>query len=151
MDSRLVRLALRATDALTRAARGEKSAQQLPAHLQKGRQGEDAAYFYLRAQGYVMVARNFRSPRGRGEIDLIGWDGEILSFIEVKTRSRHGIVPAEMAVDGPKRNLLRATARDYLRRVKGRPEVRFDVISLYFHSQNTTPDITLFKNAFPMS
>lgn len=151
MDSRLVRLALRATDALTRAARGDKNPQQLPAHLEKGRQGEDAAYFHLRERGYVIVARNFRSPRGRGEIDLIGWDGDILCFIEVKTRSRHGVVPAEMAVDGPKRNLLRSTARDYLRHVKDRPAVRFDVISLYFHSENAAPDITLFKNSFPMS
>lgn len=150
MNSRLVHLALRATDALTRAARGDANPQ-LPAHLQKGKQGEDAAYFHLREHGYVIVARNFRSPRGRGEIDLIGWDGNILCFIEVKTRSHRGIVPAEMAVDGPKRNLLRGTARDYLHRVKGRPDARFDVVSLYFHSENAVPDITLFKNAFPMS
>ena len=99
----------------------------------------------------MIVARNFRSPRGRGEIDLIGWDADVLCFIEVKTRTGHGIVPAEMAVDGPKRNLLRATARDYLRRMKTSPPVRFDVISLYFHSENAVADITLFKNAFPMS
>ena len=34
-----------------------------PAHLQTGRRGEEDAYFYLRRRGYVMVARNFRSPR----------------------------------------------------------------------------------------
>jgi Holliday junction resolvase-like predicted endonuclease len=56
-----------------------------------------------------------------------------------------------MAVDGPKRSMLRSTADDYLRRLKSKPEVRFDVISLYFHRQNSAPDITLFKNAFPMS
>ncbi len=150
MQGRLTRLALRAADALTRAARAGASPQ-LPRHLQTGSRGEDAAYFYLREQGYVVVARNFRSPRGRGEIDLIGWDADVLCFVEVKTRSRHGVVPAEAAVDGPKRNLLRATARDYLRRIKGRPALRFDVISLYFHSENAPPDITLFKNAFPMS
>jgi putative endonuclease len=151
MNGRLLRLALRATDALTRAARGDANPRQLPAHLQTGRQGEEAAFFYLREQGYTVVARNFRSPRHRGEIDLIAWDGDILCFVEVKTRSRHSLVPAEMAVDGPKRSLLRATARDYLRRMKTRPAVRFDVISLYFHSENSPSDITLFKNAFPMS
>lgn len=151
MHPRLTRFALRVTDALTRAARGDDDPRQLPAHLQKGRDGEDAAYFHLREQGYVIVARNFRSSRGRGEIDLIGWDGDVLCFIEVKTRTARGIVPAEMAVDGPKRNLLRATARDYLRRMKTKPEVRFDVISLYFHSENTALDIALFKNAFSMS
>jgi len=141
---------LRTADALSRA-RGEANPERLPEHLVQGRRGEEAAYFYLREQGYVMVARNFRSPRHRGEIDLIGWDGEILCFIEVKTRGEKGIVPAEMAVDAAKRSLLRATARDYLRRLKSRPNVRFDVISLYFHSENGVPEITLFKNAFPMS
>ncbi|MCU1296428.1 MAG: hypothetical protein JWO91_706 [Acidobacteriaceae bacterium] len=34
--------------------------------------GEEDAYFYLRRQGYLMVARNFRSSLRRGEIDLIG-------------------------------------------------------------------------------
>jgi putative endonuclease len=150
MKGRLTKLALRATEFLIRAEGGE-SCEGEPAHLRTGRQGEDAAYFYLREQGYVMVARNFRSQRHRGEIDLVGWDGEILCFIEVKTRSRKGIVPAEMAVDGPKRSMLRSTADDYLRRLKSKPEVRFDVISLYFHKQNSAPDITLFKNAFPMS
>jgi len=99
----------------------------------------------------VVVARNFRSPRHRGEIDLIAWDGDVLCFVEVKTRTGHTLVPAEMAVDGPKRSLLRATARDYLHRMKSAPTVRFDVISLYFHGENGLPEITLFKNAFPMS
>jgi putative endonuclease len=143
MKGKLTQLVMRAASAM---APGRK-----PAHLATGEQGEDAAYFHLREQGYVMVARNFRSPRHRGEIDLIGWDGDVLCFIEVKTRGRKGIVPAEMAVDGPKRSLLRATARDYLHRVKPLPTARFDVVSLYFHSENASPEITLFKNAFPMS
>ena len=43
-----------------------------PRHQRTGTRGEEDAYFYLRKTGYVMVARNFRSPRCRGEIDLIG-------------------------------------------------------------------------------
>ena len=151
MISKLTRLALRVIDSVARAGREDSNREELPAHLRTGRAGEDAAYFYLREQGYVMVARNFRSPRHRGEIDLIGWDGDVLCFVEVKTRSQRGIVPAETAVDGPKRSLLRSTAYDYLRRLTTRPAVRFDVISLYFHRENGAPAITLFKNAFPMS
>jgi len=151
MKGRLTQLALRAAELLVRAERDPSQPEELPAHLRTGRIGEDAAYFYLRERGYVMVARNFRSPRHRGEIDLIGWDGDVLCFIEVKTRSRHSLVPAEMAVDGPKRSLLRATARDYLRRLKSTPAIRFDVVSLYLHRQNQAREITLFKNAFPMS
>ena len=150
MKSAITQFVLRAADALSRA-RGQTNPDRLPEHLDKGRRGEEAAYFYLRQLGYVMVARNFRSPRHRGEIDLIGWDGEILCFIEVKTRKKRGIVPAEMAVDGAKRSLLRTTARDYLRRMKTQPTIRFDVISLYFHSDESAAEITLFKNSFPMS
>jgi putative endonuclease len=151
MKGSITQLALRATEFLIRAERDSSNAEELPAHLRTGRAGEDAAYFYLREQGYVMVARNFRSPKHRGEIDLIGWDGDVLCFIEVKTRSRHSLVPAELAVDGAKRSLLRATARDYLRCLKTSPSIRFDVVSLYLHRQNQARDITLFKNAFPMS
>jgi putative endonuclease len=143
MKGKITQAVLRVAGAMVRAKK--------PAHLVTGEQGEDAAYFHLRQQGYTMVARNFRSPRHRGEIDLIGWDGDTLCFIEVKTRRRKGMVPAEMAVDGAKRSLLKATARDYLRRVKPLPTARFDVVSLYFHSESAAPEITLFKNAFPMS
>ena len=45
-------------------------------HLRTGQRGEEDAYFYLRRHGYIMVARNFRSPNRRGEIDLIGWHND---------------------------------------------------------------------------
>jgi putative endonuclease len=98
-----------------------------------------------------MVARNFRSPRHKGEIDLIGWDGDELCFVEVKTRQKRSFVAAEAAVDAPKQAMLRMTARSYLRRLKAVPPVRFDIVSRYCENQGGPPDITLFKNAFPMS
>ncbi|MGH9576228.1 MAG: YraN family protein, partial [Terriglobales bacterium] len=116
-----------------------------------GRRGEEEAYFYLRQQGYVMVARNFRSPRRRGEVDLIGWDGDVLCFIEVKTRSSQEVMPAEAAVDREKQHDLAAVAREYLRRVAGQPPFRFDIVSVYVEGAEAAPAITLFKNAFPMS
>ena len=51
-----------------------------------GVRGEEDAYFHLRNLGYVMVARNFRSPRCRGEIDLIGWDADVFVLLKL----RHG-------------------------------------------------------------
>src|SRR6202795_4926798 len=54
---------------------------------QRGVRGETFAYWYLRRHGYVFVARNY-IPRGaKGEIDLVGYDGETLAFIEVRTRT----------------------------------------------------------------
>jgi len=72
----------------------------LPAHLGGGVRGEEEAFFHLRKLGgYTIVARNQRSPRYRGEIDLIGWDQDVLCFIEVKTRSSRDGEAAEAAVD----------------------------------------------------
>jgi putative endonuclease len=62
-------------------------ADKIAAHYKTGKRGEQAAYFHLRKLGYTMVARNFRSPRCKGEIDLIGWDKDVLCFVEVKTRT----------------------------------------------------------------
>ena len=149
MAGRLTRLAIRTLDALSRAARTNSHPAEKPEHLLTGQRGEEDAYFYLREHGYVIVARNFRSPRHKGEIDLIGWDGDQLCFIEVKTRRRRSLVPAELAVDAPKEAMLRATAKTYLRRMKQRPSVRFDIVSLYY--EGGKPEINLFKNAFPMS
>ena len=69
-----------------------------PTHQRMGTRGEEAAYFHLRKLGYIVVARNYRSPRCRGEIDLIGWDADVLCFIEVKTRSSRDVKTAAAAV-----------------------------------------------------
>src|SRR5437868_11716561 len=118
------------------------------AHVATGQRGEEEAYFYLRQNGYVMVARNFRSPRRRGEIDLIGWEGDILCFIEVKTRTTREVKPAESAVDEAKQREIGAVADEYIRRVAGSPTWRFDVVSVYYDRPDSPPEITLFKNAF---
>ena len=151
VKGRLTQIALRSLDRVFRAGSGNSNPEQKPNHLVTGECGEEAAYFYLREQGYTVVARNFRAPRHKGEIDLIAWDGNELCFVEVKTRSRHSSVAAEAAVDAVKQAMLRATARAYLRRMKIIPPVRFDIVSLYFQGDGQTSEIILFKDAFPMS
>ena len=118
-----------------------------PLHLVTGRRGEEEAYFYLRRNGYTLVARNYRSPRRRGEIDLVGWEGETLCFIEVKTRTTRDVKPAEAAVDAEKQQELAAVAREFMRRVPA-ADFRFDVLSIYLENDVPAPQITLFKNAF---
>ena len=39
-----------------------------------GRRGEDIAHRFLQRAGFTVVARNYRTESGAGEIDLIGWD-----------------------------------------------------------------------------
>jgi len=117
-------------------------------HQRTGRRGEEAAYFHLRKLGYTMVARNFRSPRCHGEIDLIGWDADVLCFIEVKTRTTRDVKPGEAAVDRHKRRLVAAVARDYRRHLPPSCQWRFDVVSVYYEqSKASQPQIEVFRNA----
>lgn len=98
-----------------------------------------------------MVARNFRSARCRGEIDLIGWDHDVLCFVEVKTRTTRDVKPAEAAVDYHKQKELAAVARQYLRHIARSCQWRFDVVSVYYDQTASQPRFELFKNAFPVS
>src|ERR1700752_4664244 len=106
-----------------------------PQHQRTGVRGEEDAYFHLRKLGYTIVARNFRSPRCRGEIDLIGWDDDVLCFIEVKTRTTKDVRTAEAAVDRHKRREEALVAREYLRRLPS-SQWRFDVVSVYYDGGN---------------
>ena len=75
-----------------------------------GVRGETYAYWYFRRHGYVFVSRN-HMPRGvKGEIDLIGYDGETLAFVEVRTRT----VP-ELSVTSDKQRVVARTAMRFLR------------------------------------
>jgi len=105
----------------------------LPGHLVTGVQGENAAYFYLRRKGYIVVARRWSPGHQPGDIDLIAWQGQLLCIVEVKTRSAHDATPAEVAVDSHKRTMLRRLARQYVRQLPQptAPQVRFDVLSVY--------------------
>jgi putative endonuclease len=122
----------------------------LPEHQRLGRRGEEDAYFYLRRNGYLMVARNFRTPLHRGEIDLIGWKKDVLCFIEVKSRTSRDVKPAEAAVDRDKQRDLARVARDYLRHLPGNPQWRFDIVSVYYED-NSFPSFELYENAFGVS
>ncbi len=118
-----------------------------PAHQRTGTRGEEAAYFYLRKLGYVVVARNFRTPRCPGEIDLIAWDHDVLCFIEVKTRTSHDVKTAESAVDRHKRREIAQVAREYRRRLPPECQWRFDIVSVYYDGCSPRPQIEVFANA----
>jgi putative endonuclease len=98
-----------------------------------------------------MVARNFRSPGRRGEIDLIGWQKDVLCFIEVKTRTTRDVKLAQAAVDRDKQHELAAMAGIYLRRLRSRPQWRVDVVTVYYEQHPSQPRFELFKNACPVS
>jgi putative endonuclease len=84
----------------------------------------------------------------RGEIDLIGWDRDVLCFIEGKTRTSRRVKPAEAAVDYDKQPEPWFVAREYLRHLPPDVPWRFDVVSVYYENPASPPGIELFKNAF---
>ena len=115
-----------------------------------GVRGETYAYWYLRRQGYVMVARNFTVRGIKGEIDLVGYDGETLAFVEVKTRTsqRDDVgTPEDAVTDGKKRHLSRM-ARQFLRarRIES-ASCRFDVMAIE-NRKGSRPEVRLYKGAF---
>lgn len=139
--------AMRRMDALAaRRARGDGAA----AHLVTGERGEREALFHLRKMGYTIVARRWKSAKLWGDVDLIGWDGPWLCFVEVKTRSGRDAMTAESAVDGDKREMLRRMARAYLRgfpeRLRTEVPVRFDVVSVYLLPTGVEFDV--YREAF---
>lgn len=115
-----------------------------------GIRGETFAYWYLRHHGYVIVSRNFRAPGVKGEIDLIGFDGPTLAFIEVKTRTKKegsNSLP-EDAITPDKRRFLSRMARQFLvdHRLKD-VHWRHDVLAIESQA-GTRPRVRLHKAAF---
>ncbi len=123
-----------------------------PSHLATGIEGEKIGFFYLLRNGYTVVARRWSSNRVRGDLDLVAWQGMTLCIVEVKTRTAHDIVPAELAVDPKKRAVLRRLTRQYIRRIPGNavPHVRFDILSVYL-VPGQEKEVFHFKDAFSWS
>ncbi len=119
------------------AARGPAG----PATTERGRQGEDAAVAYLRAAGYAIVERNYRCKLG--ELDVIARDGDVLCFVEIRTRSRADRGSALETVGAAKQRQVARVAAHYLaaRRPKAM-SMRFDVLGI------TAGQLVLIKDAF---
>lgn len=114
--------------------------------LAAGRRGEDLAHRYLRREGFIIVARNYRLASGEAEADLIARDGEDLVIVEVKTRESAEYGPPERAVNPEKQRHLIRVAREYARKTDTPWErVRFDVVSIVM---GNPPAITLLRRAF---
>lgn len=117
-------------------------------HLETGRRGETLVYWYLRQAGYTIVARNRRPHTGPGELDLVAWEGPVLAFVEVKTRTSSVAGPPETAVTrGQQRRIIRA-AHDYLRHLKQKQiTYRFDIASVTWDA-NVGFTVRVIKDAF---
>jgi len=115
-----------------------------------GVRGETYAYWYLRRHRYVMVARNYTAPELKGEIDMVGYDGPVLAFVEVKTRAatRPDLPRPEEAVNAEKEHHLARMAGQFLRARKlDGVSHRFDVVAIETRP-GERPVLRLHKGAF---
>jgi putative endonuclease len=132
---------------------------QVARHFELGRRGEALAIEHLERAGYRIVAANFSVPIGRNtrdvmvnaEIDVVGYDGPTLCFVEVKTRASDEFAPPQVNVDLRKRRQIARAARGY-RRMFGLSDApyRYDVVTVVASSPakqiDREPCIELLKN-----
>ncbi len=129
-----------------------------PRQLELGRRGEELAAAYLLRAGYRIVAANFSVPVGRNrigavinvEIDLVGYEGETLCFVEVKSRASDWFAPPQASVDRRKQRQIIRAARAYRRifDLAGEP-YRYDVISVILPDEDEARaawEIKLLRN-----
>lgn len=97
----------------------------------KGKLGEDIATEYLRDKGYYIREKNYKTKKA--EIDIIVYKDNIISFVEVKSRTNKDFGLACEAVDIRKQTKIRSAAQHYLNTADIIYEgISFDVIEIYY-------------------
>jgi putative endonuclease len=113
-----------------------------------GRRGEDIAMRFLQRAGIVVVDRNYRMASGAGEVDLVGWEGDTLVFVEVKSRKTEEYGAPDRAIGPQKQSSQIRTAREYARHAEVHwDKVRFDVVNVVF---STPPAVMHFRNVLAL-
>jgi putative endonuclease len=116
-----------------------------PSTSEQGSFFEGVAIDYLKKQGLEIVEKNVRMKFA--EIDIVAKDGNILCFVEVRSRTNTRFGNPEATVDFRKQDKIIKAASMYLQRLYPRiPMCRFDVVAIQGTSVN--PIVSYFKNAF---
>ena len=94
----------------------------------RGRAGEAIAAFILQSEGWTILERNYRGPRG--EIDIIALRGDTLAFIEVKNWSVFDAAELGVAISRKKATRIIETSKIFLSRNREYSDarLRFDVL-----------------------
>ncbi|MFP6637749.1 MAG: YraN family protein [Nitrospinaceae bacterium] len=116
--------------------------------LQFGRDGEIAAWTFLKKKGYRILEKNFRSKLG--EIDIIAEQDGVIVFVEVKARADHEFGHPFNALTPAKQRKIIQTAQSFLAQKRlTEKNVRFDVVALTTDVGNKGSwEIELLQNAF---
>lgn len=107
--------------------RGRRSGERR-GHERRGHRGEWLAAMALRAKGFRIVARRYRTPVG--EIDLIARRGDLIAIVEVKVRPT--LVAAMEAVGRMSERRIEGAADLWLSRQPdhARLSIRFDLVAV---------------------
>ena len=111
-----------------------------------GQRGERTAAVLLREMGWEILDRNYGTKHG--EIDIVARSGDVVVFVEVKTRRKALRARPGEAVGHQKRENLTRAARQFLREI-GFPDVRyrFDIVELLMNGI-WLRDMAHYPNAF---
>ena len=108
-----------------------------------GKFAEEVAVQHYIKKGYTILERNWRL--GKTEIDIIAQNADTLILIEVKARSGRD-EDALSAVTTDKRKRMIRAADSYLRKMQGRLDYRFDIVTVTGTIQNY--EIDVYEDAF---
>ncbi|HEY6989644.1 MAG TPA: YraN family protein [Bryobacteraceae bacterium] len=130
---------------LSDRARQFRQSSTLTAEAALGKRGEDLAHRYLRQMGFTIVARNYR-PGADSEVDIVARRGDLLIFVEVKTRTSSEASHPDRAIDLQKQEHIARAARSYVTRAGIEwNRVRFDTIAVVL---DDPPSIVHHEDAF---
>lgn len=116
----------------------------------QGDRAEDRAAAYLEARGFTILDRNHQSRRG--EVDLVAERGELLVFVEVRSRADDVFGGPAATVGMRKRRRVIAAATDWAARagLLDRRAIRFDVIAI-LDREAEGESVEWIENAFDAS
>lgn len=109
-----------------------------------GNLAEDIAAKYLAEQGLEIVARNYYVRNG--EIDIVAFEGEMVVFVEVRSKSHDRYGTAEDTISLKKQRFLYRAAEQFLLKENMSERIcRFDVVAVSFANDT---QIKWYKDAF---
>lgn len=113
-------------------------------NIEKGKLGEKIAKDYLIRNGYKIIEINYKNKIG--EIDIIALEGDVLTFIEVKSRTSNTYGYPYEGVNFKKQKKIINTSMIYLSYKKlSNIQLRYDIIEVYL---TTKYKINHIKDAF---
>ena len=131
--------------------RKKRAGDERPESHRSGVWGERRAAEFLRRKGFRVIGTRVKVGT-RDEFDVVARDGQVLVFVEVKTRRSEVYGRPMDAVDHGKRHVLSRAAVRYVQSLKRKqaPPFRFDVVEIVGRTGDPDPIVRHIENAFPL-